>query len=997
MNAKQQKAWGWRKSALALAIASTLSINPVFAAETSGGSLKGVVTNSSGVAVSSASIVLRHKDKGITRTVSTNEKGEYLLRNLPVGEYELVFSKDGFSDISAGSVKILVGRAAIYDGQLVADGANMETIEVLGTMKRLVDTGSSTAGIVVTQEQMAALPIGNGFEAMAVLAPGVASSSRFDASSFGGASSAENIYYLNGINVSTIRRGIGSIPLPWEAVEQTEVKTGAINPEFGGALGGVVNAVSKSGGNDFDIGGSYRIDPNAMHANHDSVFDSDGNYAVNTDRNALTFQEANIWASGAIIDDKLFFYGNYNPRVTDDEWADGSSFLSRTANEDRWFVTLDYQLSENHRIDVTSINYEREGDYATSAYSPDDNSVGAVIGKTKFASGGKVYGAHYSGQLTDAFSVDVVAGRTVETVYNRATSDLPGVWDCRNGSCVAYSSHSDSSIKEEEYTRDQFKVDLRYDLENHALQLGIDTTALDVDYLETQNGAGDAKGWWTIDIAGVNDISGAALGETYIEQRIRDRGTSSTVDSKALYLQDSWQVTDTLMLNVGARYETFENAVTGGEKYVDTNGLSPRLQAIWDVNGDGDTKVFASFGRYYQPVSANMNITQGSYSREVFEYYEPDQLDANGRPLLGADGAPSHGAAYRDTYVRQAGIVEPALIASGNLKGMYNDEFTLGFETLVADGMVLGVRGVYRDLKRSIEDTDIAPVLAKYLADNGITDNVGQGSYYVLHNPGEDLAISYDFDQNGTVEGAEHVTLSAADLQLPTPERKYLALETSFKGYLREDLYVDASYVLSHSYGNTEGLVRTDNDQADPGWTTSYDYADLMDHGKGDLPNDHRHAFKLSGFYNITDDLVLGMVSSFVSGAPKNYFSVHPEGVDSCATGSPWEDCISRYYGAASFYDENGKPAPRGSAGRLGWVFNMDMSLAYGLDLSVGHVNIKGTVYNVFNTDTAIAINEERSINDAGSANGLARNPNYGLASERQSARFMSLEARYEF
>lgn len=994
MPSGQNNPWGWRQTALALAIASTLSISPVFAAETSSGSLKGVVTNSSGVAVSNASIMVRHKDKGFTRTISTNSQGEYLLRNLPVGEYELVVSKDGFSEVSASAVAIQVGRSAIYDGQLIAVGADMETIEVFGTMRRLVDTGSSTAGIVVTQEQLKSMPVANGFEAMAVLAPGVSSSSQFGASSFGGASSAENIYYLNGLNVSTIRKGIGSIPLPWEAISQTEIKTGAINPEFGGALGGVVNAVSKSGGNDFEFGGSYKIDPNSGRTNHKSIFDSDGDYAINNDQDELTFQEANLWASGAIIEDKMFFYGLYNPRKTDDQWASGSSFYDRTAQEDRWLVSLDYQITENHRVDVTAINYGREGDYNTSPYSPENNSVGAVTSNSKFETGGEVYGAHYSGQLTDAFSVDVVAGRTIESVFDRSNSSVPGVWDCRNGSCVAYSNHSNSSIEEEEYVRDQIKIDLRYDLDNHSLQAGIDNTSLDVDFLSTQNGAGDARGWWTINLAGANDVSGAADGETIVERRRRDRGTSSTVASNAFYVQDSWQVNEKWLLNLGARYEQFENAVTGGERYVDTSGWSPRVQAVWDVNGDGDTKAFASFGRYYQPVSANMNITQGSYSREVFDYYAPDQVDANGRPILEADGSPSRGAAYRDTYVRQAGIVEPALIASGSLKGMYNDEFTLGLETVVMDNMVVGVRGVYRDLKRSIEDTDIGPVLATYLADNGIEDNVGQGSYYVLHNPGEATNISYDFNQDGVIEAAENVVLSAADLQLPKAERKYLALETTFRGQLLDNLYVDASYVLSHSYGNTEGLVRTDNGQADPGWTTSYDYGDLMDHGKGDLPNDHRHAFKVAGYYDITNELTLGLVSSLTSGAPKNYFSVHPEGVDSCAPGNAWEACISRYYGAASFYDENGNPAPRGSAGRLDWLLNVDMSLGYDLDLSVGRVNLKGTVYNLFNSSTPLAVNEERSIN---SGNGLAVNPNYGLTTIQQAPRYVSLEARYEF
>ena len=385
-----------------------------------------------------------------------------------------------------------------------------------------------------------------------------------------------------------------------------------------------------------------------------------------------------------------------------------------------------------------------------------------------------------------------------------------------------------------------------------------------------------------------------------------------------------------------------------------------------------------------------MNITQGSFSRETFDYYEPGDTDSSDRVLLNDDGSPSRGALLH-SWVRQQGIVEPELIASGNLEGMYSDEFTLGMETLVLDGMVLGVRGVYRDLKRSVEDTDIGPVLSNYLEANGIEDNVGQSSYYVLLNPGEDVNIRYDFDGDGQTDS---VSLSAEELALPKASRRYLALETSLRGQFTDRLFLDASYTWSHSYGNTEGLVRTDNNQADPGWTTSYDYADLMDHGYGDLPNDHRHAFKLNGFYDITDDLTFGFVTSVVSGRPQNYFSIHPVNVDSCAEGSPWSDCISQYYGEVSFYDENGKPTPRGSVGNLPWSKQLDLSLAYRVPLFEGDLLLKGTIYNALNDDAALDVNEIRSVQGS---DGLVTNPDYGLTEMRSRARYFSLVARYDF
>lgn len=322
---------------------------------------------------------------------------------------------------------------------------------------------------------------------------------------------------------------------------------------------------------------------------------------------------------------------------------------------------------------------------------------------------------------------------------------------------------------------------------------------------------------------------------------------------------------------------------------------------------------------------------------------------------------------------------------------MYSDEFTIGYQQEVFDTMSAGVRAIYRDLGRSVEDTDVGPVLAKKLAEMGITDNVGQGSYYVLNNPGEAIQMSYDFDGDGQID---EVNLSADELALPEAKRKYLALEFTLDGNVTDDLRINTSYTWSHSYGNTEGLVKTDNDQADPGWTTSYDYGDLMDHGYGNLPNDHRHAFKFSGAYNITEALTIGLVARTTSGRPKSYFSVHPAGVDSCAEGNPWDACISQYYDQASHYDENGNPAPRGSKGNLPWLTNVDMSLTYNTDFFGTDMTLKGTVYNLFDGDSAMSINEERA---QYGDNGLELNPDYGLVTGRQGARYVSLVARIEF
>lgn len=207
-----------------------------------------------------------------------------------------------------------------------------------------------------------------------------------------------------------------------------------------------------------------------------------------------------------------------------------------------------------------------------------------------------------------------------------------------------------------------------------------------------------------------------------------------------------------------------------------------------------------------------------------------------------------------------------------------------------------------------------------------LQNKVNESYFYTLINLGKDVNVFYDFDFDGK---KEHLQLSTADLALPAPKHRYLAGEFTLEDRPSEDLQVLVSYVWSHSWGMTEGLVRTDNGQADPGWTTSYDYADLMDHGAGDLPNGRRHVLKLSGIYDVNDD---------------------------------W----------------NGKPAPRGSAGNLDWLYEVDLSLTYLTSVAGGDLTVKGTIYNLFNFDTPLRVYDVAQVINTDSS--FAASPDSGVA-----------------
>lgn len=979
-------------AAIAVSAALMVSMPNAIAADTFNGSVKGVITGTDNIATQGAVIKLVHKGKNITRTIKTNEKGEYSLRKLPVGEYRMTIYKDGYDTIEKSDLTVKVGGAVIFNGKMLSSSntdADVERISVVGSRISRVDLESSTGGITITADELDKMPINSGFEAMALLAPGTTGNSEFDGASFGGSSSAENGYYLNGINITAIKTGIGSIDMPWEAIAQTEIKTGGIDPEFGGALGGIVNAVSKSGSNDFAFGGYVRIDPEATREHHENLYKSDGSIYSNSAQDESTFTRFNIWASGALIEDTLFFYALYEPEKEKYIAAGTTTLDDGEETSDRYFGKLDWYINDNHSIEFTTIGFETDGKASNYENDWQTQQRGKFQGPKTYGTGGDVYGIKYTGLLNDDMSLEFIAGRTTDNTYNTVENTDPLVWSNLTGNWVKISSESKGTITESEFIRDQIRFDFNWVLENHDLRMGIDYTNIDVDYEARPNGVPGREGWWDVTYASANSVTGLPEGTPYADQRIRTDFTQSKVTSTALYIQDTWTVTDFLVLNLGLRYADVSNTVTDGRKYVDVKGqIAPRVQAIYDLNGDGATKLFATYGRYYQPVSANMNITQGGARRDVHDYYLLDQIDANGEVVLLADGSPSTGE-YIGNRVVQEGLSEPELAASANLESMYSDEVTLGFEQELFEGdMVLGVRAVYRNLGRAIEDTDYGPVINKYLADNNLP---GDASYtYVLANPGSTIDIKGDFNGDGN---KIRVVIPGETIGLPEPERQYGALETTLSGVVA-DFHYNASYTWSHSWGNTEGLVRTDNGQADPGWTTSYDYAELMDNGYGNLPNDRRHAFKLNGYYLITDDLTLGFNTRIASGMPINMFSEHPQGVGSCSPGSVWEDCNGAYYGQASFYDENGNPAPRGSAGTTDWTTEVDLSIAYNVDVVGGDLQLKATVYNVLNSDTQTSVNQVRA---QYGDNGLERNPNWGMTTGRLGARYMSFEASYRF
>ncbi|HJW09172.1 MAG TPA: TonB-dependent receptor, partial [Holophagaceae bacterium] len=209
------------------------------------GTLQGRVVDSSRAVVMGATVRIMGANLQGTRTVLTGEDGTYRFGLLPPGSYIVTANKDGLNP-SKTTVQVGLDRTASLDLMMApVASATVEVVENITT----VDVKATTSGQNFTNETFQNLPIKRDFAAIALLAPGV-TEDREGFKVYGG-SGAENNYVVDGINTTGVEFGTQGKQVPVEFIQEFQVKTGGYEAEYGKATGGIINVITKSGGNEF--------------------------------------------------------------------------------------------------------------------------------------------------------------------------------------------------------------------------------------------------------------------------------------------------------------------------------------------------------------------------------------------------------------------------------------------------------------------------------------------------------------------------------------------------------------------------------------------------------------------------------------------------------------------------------------------------------------------------------------------------------------------------
>ncbi|MEA9605142.1 TonB-dependent receptor [Xanthomonas campestris pv. plantaginis] len=1009
-----------KRTALAVVLGACLANGAVYAQSTTG-SIYGSAPSEAG------STIVVQSDTGLSRTITVDANGRYNLGSLPVGAYTVTLKRGDQVVDTRKNVQLRVGSGtevsfADAGSSSTADATTLGAITVTAANAPKIDVSSTTSRSVITSEQLATLPLGRSAEAIALLAPGaVSGAGAFNNGSrsvvsFGGSGVTENAYYINGFNVSNPFSNLGGVSLPYGAIDQQETYTGGYSAKYGRSTGGVINQLGKRGTNEWHFGVQSVWEPDSLASSRGDVWfpnatlpagydydtpDQPGTlYRAGKD-NTQTRTVYSAYAGGPLIEDRLFIFVAGESEKVDGVSTNASSDSIQARNNyeystPKFYGKLDWNINDNNIVEYTRIQNTDRRSGAYTSFDYDGLVRGGPTGT--FPDTFKIKDTYdifkYTGYITDDLTLNATWGRSTQhnQQFNPFVSDLPflgsvtsqnpaitGGTPIRNNQATNRAKADDPINK----TR-SLRLELNYRLGDHDLTAGVDNMYFNA-YDEGVRTTGPGYQWIYGRAADEQTAvrPGLGVGATgpgsdgyYAQQRIFTTTTSMAVEQKAYYLEDRWQVNDKWLLTLGIRNDQFTNYNSDHVEYVDSGDQwAPRFGASWDVFGDSSLKVFANLGRYYLALPNSVAVRGASASTYTDEYFTYTGIDANGEPTGLAPIGP--GPVSSNGEYGQA--PDPNAFAPTDLKSQYQDEFILGFEKTLGESWNSGAKFTYRKLQSAIDDVcDTARIADKLVATGGNPDAVDIPGC-VMFNPGKTNTYSL---ANADGSGYTQVQMSQQDWGFTDKaKRSYVSVDLFLEHPFDEKWYGRVDYTWSHSYGNTEGQVKSDLGQADVSKTQDWDAAALMYYAGGSLANDRRHQLKAFGAYQISPEWMASATLRVMSGTPRTCLGYFENGQDPISYGSAYHYC-------------GGQPSNPGDAGRTPWIKNVDLGVTYRPSFADHKLAVGLQIFNVLNDRSANRVDGVYETDP-----GLVSNT-YGIGLQDYSyntPRYLRLSASYDF
>jgi hypothetical protein len=920
-------------------------IAPVALAQTTG-TIEGTVTDQSGGVLPGVTVEITSPNLQGTRSAVTGADGKFRFPAVPPGTYTVKATLSGFN---IGQYRTNVSLDQTANVSIPLALATAEAITVTGEAP-IVDTASTTTGTAYTAKVMDRLPLQRNYADIVKSQPGVQEDTGETqgtglALSVYGSTSAENLFLIDGVNTTNVIKGLQGKNLNPEFIQEVEVKTGGYQAEYGRNTGGVINVITKSGGNEFhgDVFGYYNNQDMRSDVETNQTPDySEGGFAEfdTTDTDLERF-EYGIGLGGYFLKDRIWFYGAYNDvklerMFTPNAGSQAGRDYPLNTDQTLWSGKLTFNIFTGTTLVATAFADPQEIDGAQRVpTSPDDSAFFALR---------EVGGTDYAGrlnQLFGSFGILTLQYARHEDSFETTPTDLvtstildytPGLI----GEPVPYTYGGYGSVfgptTNNNSERDQYGGSFTAYAGNHEFKVGADVQEdltsgssyyTGIDRLRvrpcTQSGSSvcdlslapsytSPRGvttqvfyqhdYFTLSPSDPNPVAAAPF--------------ATPTDRWGAFIQDTWRITPALTINAGVRYDNEEiirsdNVVAFELK----DQWAPRFGFTWDFAGDGSSKLYGSFGRFYYALPTDLNVRVFSANTQYQTYnYDPESIVQH--PLAPRRTAIQGGSAAGEP-------VDPGIEAA------YQDEFTLGVEKALDPTLSVGIKGTYRDLGRTVEDR----------CDLDYNDPQAQDSTCALFNPGSNgpaasgQIATCSHSENPFDPAAGTCTASGGGVAIPDAERTFWGIELTARKAFSESLWAQASYLYSELEGNYSGAIRVASGQTDPGINADYDYNEFLINADGKLELDRPHQFRVDAVWTSSFGLVVGGQGYIRSGAPTSrlgYYNV--------------------FYPDLLYLDE------RGTNGRLPTDYEMNLSFAYNINFGKVTVTPQLYIFQLFDKQT---------------------------------------------
>lgn len=927
----------------------------------SAGSVAGIVADPTGAAVAGAKIEISGPTLPKALDAKSDEQGKFFFLRVPSGTYTLSVSKDGFSRFTQRNMEVRLGTTTNITASLKV-GAVSEVVEVSETALSLDPTSAQTA-TNISASQFDSLPKGRNFHTLLAMAPGVRYEVKNGNAGVGGfqvdgASGSENAFLIDGVDTSDIRRGSlrQQNSIPFEFIQEIQIKSSGFGAEFGGATGGVVNVVTKGGSNVFHGFLQMQVTNNQLNPRPRGYWQRSPSNANLSDFFSPKEDSYRIFypgydLSGPILKNQLFFRTAYMPEFERRERNIAYASGGRTfAREDiRHYMLNRVDWSPTQKLQTYSSwvwsPLRQAGslpnvDPRVAAPSNDLSVLGGYQPAQTFTAGANYsISSHWlvSGRFGYKYQNDKVGNYGLPgdpyVTYSTASSASPLPVPAQFAGANGYGNISSNLLTQRDVTsRKNIYIDSSYIANlfghQHIFKFGYANSRVAND-VETLYPNGRFQIFWG-DRFSRGSIQGVTGNYGYYiwQDGVRNLGNVHS-NNQGFYIQDQWQLRKNLTINIGARFENEYlppyKAEVNGRKVQDPvrfnwgDKIAPRLGAAWDIFSDGRWKVAGSFGLYYDTLK--YELARGSFGGDywvshVYRLDNPNVLSL-GLANPGAGGPKITQYDNRTLPINSAGEIEGI---DPNIKPYTSREFTASVAHQINERLVASVRYSRKDLLRAIEDI-------------GVLD-AEESEQYVIGNPG--FGLTRD---TSSVYGQK--TPNGKEFLVPEAKRQYDGVEFRLDGRYSRNLNIMTSYTWSRLYGNYSGSANSDESgRSDPGVSRAFDlpyyYFDASGSQKnayGRLGTDRPHTFKAFATYNLK------------TRAGSTFFGLN----QIAYSGTP--DSTSVIYLSAPTF-----PYGRGDMGRTPILTQTDLSISHTIQLSERTtLRLDANAVNLFNQNTVIA------------------------------------------